>query len=181
MKKRVLKLIIFVILIFLILCQVLFAVDVDKMGRVLETISKPTAANSKNLEQISDAERIKNKDASKNIYSEHIIMEPEFDFEKEINKDNNYTLIRKSVSISKVPDNKYEIINDEKSDRIKLKIRESGVGEWYAQNGFYEVNNKTFYFDENGLMVLGLAKDPFDNYYYFSEETGELIDEIPAK
>ena len=50
-----------------------------------------------------------------------------------------------------------------------------------AKNGFYKVNGKTYYFDKDGIMVLGFAEDDIGNTYFFSYETGELIEEIQKK
>ena len=38
-----------------------------------------------------------------------------------------------------------------------------------------EIDGKTYYFDEDGLMVLGPAKDNIGNEYFFSYDTGEML------
>ena len=187
MKIRIKNIIFLVFVLCIVLSSLSFAENYDKKGRIVETVVKPTAESTVDPDKISDALRKKNepsdpsKNFSKNIFSDNIYWPEEIDFTKENIADKPYTLIRHTVSIAEVANNRYEVIEDRNAGRIRLKIRETGVGEWWAQNGFYKVNGKVYYFDENGLMVLGLAKDPFDNYYYFSETTGELLEEIPSK
>ncbi len=71
--------------------------------------------------------------------------------------------------------------NDSQYDRLRLRVKESSVGEFEAKNGFFKIDGKTYYFDKDGLMVLGAAVDSIGNFYFFSYETGELVEEIPVR
>lgn len=99
--------------------------------------------------------------------------------------------VRHTYSVAKLDEGEYQLVTDYNTGLIKVKIctnggfysnnsgREmSGNGsEIWAQNGFYEINGKTYYFDENALMLLGPAYDERGGEYFFSYETGELISE----
>ena len=96
-------------------------------------------------------------------------------------ENNEYTLIRHTPSITDVDEDRYILQNDVKKDRMRLTIIVSGIGEFEAKNGFYRIKDKVYYFDEDGLMVLGPAYDTIGNYYFFSYETGELVEEKQVK
>lgn len=188
-RVNIKKLILIFSVLFVLIYNFAFATDVDKAGRIIETIMKPTAETTMDPDTISSALRRKTNvmggiDSSKNINSSGILYDQTSGIsitdDNIAPKEENFTLIRHTPSISFVDDYSYEFINDTKSDRLKLKIKESGVGEWYAKNGFYKVDGKTYYFDENGLMVLGYAKDTIGNIFLFSYETGELLEEITS-
>ena len=191
LKVNVKRILLFFIIAFVLFGNIAFAVDTDKMGRIIETITRPTAESTIDPDTISSALRRKTDvmggiDSSKNINSSAILFDQNSGVLDIINNtsivvpEENYTLIRHTPSISVVTGYSYELINDAAADRLKLKIKESGVGEWYAKNGFYKIDDKTYYFDENGLMVLGYAKDTIGNIYLFSYETGELLEEITS-
>lgn len=172
---------------------------IDKKGRVIEEILRPVEKETIDPDTISDADRIKVSDnaallknsydgPSKNINSSGTLWQNDADFSqnvlynddelKIIEKYGSFTKIRHTPSITNVNEDRYEIIEDYKKDRLRLKIIIDNVGVIYAKNGFYKLNNKIYYFDEDGLMVLGAAIDNIGNFYYFSLETGELIEEI---
>ena len=169
----------------------------DKAGRPIVEIEHPTAEHKPPEDTITDAVRKtvnivneeKYRDPIQNIHSENIVEGnniPAFqDYIKTL-YDNKMietliaygelTEIRYTVSITDVDTDRYELINDSLRDRLKMKIIVENVGEFFAKDGFYKVNGKTYYFDENGYMVLGPARDKKNNYYFFSYETGELIE-----
>ena len=114
----------------------------------------------------------------KNIFSSNTIYSStEWSWEN----NTEWTLIRHTPSITDVDEDRYVLQNDIKKDRMRLTIIIAGIGELEAKNGFYKIKDKIYYFDENGLMVLGPAYDTIGNYYFFSYETGELVEEKPVK
>ena len=174
------------IIIITFLSSVLYAEDViDKKGKVIYETIRPTAETTENPDKISDAARYVPRDSvdytqkeyagpEKNIFSENTIytsIDP-----KDI-PETDYTLIRHTASITDVDEDRYVMTNDLKKDRMRLTIIVASTGELEAKNGFYKVNGKVYYFDEDGLMVLGPAYDTVGNYYFFSYETGELVEE----
>lgn len=181
-------------IIFLLLSSlfssVLYAEElIDKKGRVVHEVTKPTAETTINPDSISDAIRyVPKEDAdltkkkyegpSKNIFSKDTIFSST---DWTWVENNEYTLIRHTPSITDVDEDRYILQNDVKKDRMRLTIIVSGIGEFEAKNGFYRIKDKVYYFDEDGLMVLGPAYDTIGNYYFFSYETGELVEEKQVK
>ena len=171
---------------------------IDKKGRVVEDILAPTKEQTINPDTISDARRnvsqsnnlnSKFDGPKKNIYSNNTIFEEQSDSfmeyikhlydEKKFSLLNEYgelTQIRHTKSITDIGTDKYELINDAIHDRLKMKIIAGVDGIFYAKDDFYMVNGKIYYFDKDGYMVLGPAVDSMNNYYFFSYETGEMID-----
>lgn len=148
-----------------------------------EEVKAPTVAPKVDEDMISEAERHGNalfsnnyNGPSKNIYSDTVIIQ-----ETEKNDTNNLvpdgvTNIRYCNSYADLDEYRVETIQDEKHDRLKLKIYlADNAGYIFAKDGFYRLNGKTYYFDENELMVLGKAVDTTGAEFYFSYETGELI------
>ena len=178
---------------------------VDKKGRIIEEILKPHAKENIDLDTISDADRIKVSDnaymnnsgyagPSKNIYSAGTIHQSDENNYDEIIKSlynsheleiiekyGSFTKIRHTSSITNVDEDRYELIEDYNNNRLRMKIFVNSIGIYNAKDGFYNVNDKTYYFDDEGLMVLGPAFDNIGNYYFFSYETGELLEEIEKK
>ena len=184
MKNRLYNLIALGMIFLLIVANISYAEQVtDKVGRVIyETIS-PTAAPVVDEDTISAAERLV-ADAfgnyagpRKNIFSNGTMFtEPET--EKVPEKE--YTLIRHTSSIADLTEERYYLKEDYEKDRMRLVlITEQGFLE--GKNGFFKIDGKTFYFDEEGLMVLGPCYDTIGNYYFFSYDTGELLEEIQTK
>ena len=203
------KLFYILIFIFVVLFSFITTADVltDKQGHDVYETLYPTAESLIDENTISDAIRYVpsgSKDysnsnytgPSKNIFSSNTIVPQENydeyynDFYKGllteeslelINTYGAFTRIRHTASITNVDDDRYNITTDTMTNRIKMKIIYDITGEIEAKNGFYKVGGKTFYFDSDGLMVLGPALDDIGNYYFFSYETGELIEEIQKK
>ena len=183
--------IIFLLLLSLISTTLYAEEIIDKQGRLVTEITKPTAETTIDPDTISSAVRHipkastdytegKYKDyegPSKNIFSADTI----YSSSEWAWTNSNWTLIRHTASITDVNEDRYELRNDIKKDRMRMKIIVAGVGEFEAKNGFYKIEDKTYYFDEDGLMVLGPAYDTIGNYYFFSYETGELVEEKPVK
>lgn len=172
-QKNIISFIIFFIVIISFINE---ASNIDKKGRVYEETIRPTAEAKVDPDKISYALRknvdvFSKYDVEKNIFSSQIIAEENIN---EIKTD-EYTKIRNTPSIVNVEDDTYEIVFDEKYDRLRLKINEKEKGVYYANNGFFRVGGKIYYFDENGLMVLGKAVDSSGEEYNFSIETGELL------
>lgn len=180
----------------LLLCLVTLATStlaseliIDKKGRVVDEILKPTAESKVDEDAISDAIRYvpdgstdlsdkKYEGPSKNIFSKDTIFSStDWTY---IDK-NDYTLIRHTPSITDVDEDRYYLTEDVKKERLRLTIIVSDLGEIKAKNGFFKIKDKVYYFDEDGLMVLGPAYDNIGNYYYFSYETGELLEEKQVK
>ena len=180
----------------LLLCLVTLAMStlaseliIDKKGRVVDEILKPTAESKVDEDAISDAIRYvpdgstdlsdkKYEGPSKNIFSKDII----FSSTDWTNVDkSDYTLIRHTPSITDVDEDRYYLTEDVKKERLRLTIIVSDLGEIKAKNGFFKIKDKVYYFDEDGLMVLGPAYDNIGNYYYFSYDTGELLEEKQVK
>ena len=158
---------------------------IDKKGRVVDEIIKPTAKPSVDPDTISDAIRYVpdgSKDLSKkayegpskNIFSKDTIFSST---DWTFSNNNEYTLIRHTPSITDVDEDRYYLTEDVKKNRLRLTIIVAGFGEIKAKNGFYKISDRVYYFDEDGLMVLGPAYDNIGNYYYFSYDTGELLEE----
>lgn len=164
---------------------------VDKKGKIIYEIEKPTAETTINPDTISDAQRIipdtsidysvdisnKYEGPAKNIFSKEIIFS---DIEKTQGEKKDYTLIRHTSSITDLTEERYFLTQDYKNDRLRLTIVTT-EGHIYGKNGFFKINDKMFYFDDEGLMVLGPCFDSIGNYYFFSYETGELLEEIQKK
>lgn len=184
--KSCIRFIVIFILLVSILSSTLYAEDViDKMGRVVYETLKPTAESTIDEDTISSAVRFvpregvdytnkKYEGPSKNIFSKDTIYTSLDDIDL---KNEEYTIIRNTPSITDVDEGRYELINDYKKNRMRLNIIIDSVGKFEAKNGFYKINEKIYYFDEEGLMVLGKAYDTVGNYYFFSYDTGELIEE----
>ena len=84
------------------------------------------------------------------------------------------------TSITDLTEEKYFLNNDAAKDRMRLTIATSdGIIE--GKNGFFKIDDKVYYFDETGLMVLGPCYDTIGNYYFFSYDTGEMIEEIQKR
>lgn len=150
----------------------------DKRGVIIESTVRPTAAPKVDEDQISDAISYKGKNDKDRVSTGSVIVSKNLIAPAELDermKTLPYTIIRHTPSIANVEDNEYEILHDQKTGRIKVMLRSNDNVGTYAKNGFYKINGKTFYFDENCLMVLGRAIDNMGCEYYFSEETGELI------
>ena len=180
----------------LLLCLITLATStmaseliIDKKGRVLDEITKPTAESKVDPNTISDAIRyvpdgsidFSNKEyegASKNIFSKNTIFSSTA---KPSAENTEYTLIRHTPSITEVDEDRYYLTEDVKKERLRLTIIVSGLGEIKAKNGFFKIKDKVYYFDEDGLMVLGPAYDNIGNYYFFSYDTGELLEEKLVK
>lgn len=174
----------------IMLANLVFAEQIiDKRGRVVEEITKPTAESTIDPDTISaairyvpdgstDLSKKKYEGPSKNIFSKETIFSST---EWATVNNNDYTLIRHTPSITDVDEDRYYLTDDVNKDRLRLTIIVSGFGEIKAKNGFYRIKDKIYYFDEEGLMVLGPAYDNIGNYYYFSYETGELLEEKQVK
>lgn len=147
-----------------------------------EEVTAPTAAKEVNEEVVSEALRYGNAmfsnnyiGASKNIFTDDTIVQ-KIETETIVVPQNEITTIRYCNSYADLDEYRVETIQDEKHDRLKLKIYlADNAGYIFAKDGFYRLNGKTYYFDENGLMVLGKAVDTMGTEFYFSYETGELI------
>lgn len=164
---------------------------VDKKGRVIEEIKKPTAESTIDPDTITAADRRivdlsldysgdtskQYEGPSKNIFSNGY-MYAGIDWSLIDQKD--YTLIRHTSSITDLTGEKYFLNQDDLKDRIRLLIVTSD-GMIDGKNGFFKIDGKTYYFDEDGLMVLGPCFDTIGNYFFFSYETGELLEEIQKK
>lgn len=148
----------------------------DKKGREVIEIEQPTAESTIDPDHISDALRRKKSDASKNVFSEKTLM-PEENMVYGIDtiEKKPYTMIKHKSSLNHLDDYGYELIEDRKADRLMLKIMSNNTGVFYAKSAFYEINDKIYYFDDDGHMVLGPCKDPIGNTYFFSYVTGELL------
>lgn len=163
---------------------------VDKKGRIVDEITKPTAESTINPDTISSADRIvpdSSVDYSesslvyegpkKNIFSSGVLYS---DTERMWNDTKDFTLIRHTSSITDLTYEKYYLNQDDRKDRLRLMIVTSD-GLIEGKNGFFKINDKTYYFDEDGLMVLGPCFDTIGNYFFFSYDTGELLEEIQKK
>ena len=196
MYKKMPFIILFLAMLLIVNNAVIASQYTDKLGRDVIEIIAPTAESHVDPDQISDAIRrtvISSENATdpiKNIYSESIIYdgtgESYQDYIKSLYDNKMYdvlatygecTNIRHTVSVTNVDEDRYMLINDSASDRLRMKVIVDSIGEYYAKDGFYKVNGKTYYFDENGLMVLGPARDSSGEYYFFSYDTGELLDD----
>ncbi len=193
MSRTNTKYILFSIAFMLLIINISFAdILVDKKGKPIEEVLVPTAETTIDPNTMTDAVRRIVKDEfkdytgqkakysgpSQNIYSKGYIYQGSSSND---DKNSEYTLIRYTASITDVNEEQYELRQDINKDRMRLLIKVAGVGEFEAKNGFYKLDDKVFYFDENGLMVLGPAYDDIGNYYMFSYETGELVEEIQVK
>lgn len=177
------------------LCIIILATSIcaeeliDKKGRVIYETITPTAESKMDPDTISDAIRYvpdgsddlsdkKYAGPSKNIFSKDTILSSS---DWSYDNKNDYTLIRHTPSITDVDEDRYYLTEDVKKDRLRLTIVVANVGEIKAQNGFFKIKDKVYYFDEDGLMVLGPAYDNIGNYYFFSYDTGELLEEKQVK
>ena len=166
-----------------LLFNCIFAEDLyDKKGRLyIETVA-PTATPTSDPGELNVALR-KNRDSSKNINSENIIAAEEETIKYEVDVDLvTPVLVRHTNSIAVLEDNdRYELIYDNKADRMKMLIFVDNAGLIEAKDGFYQIEDKVYFFDDTGHMVLGPAVDTIGNQFMFSYETGELIEEIQVK
>lgn len=192
MKNKVNNIIVLMLIFAVFAINVSYAEKiVDKKGRVIEEIKKPTAESTIDPDTITAADRRivdisldysgdtskQYEGPSKNIFSNGY-MYAGIDWSLVDKKD--YTLIRHTSSITDLTGEKYILDQDDLKDRIRLKIITSD-GMIEGKNGFFKIDGKTYYFDENGLMVLGPCFDTIGNYFFFSYETGELLEEIQKK
>lgn len=167
-----------------LLFNYIFAEDLyDKKGRLfIETIA-PTESQTTDPDEMSIALRNKNKDSSKNINSQNIIAEEKETIKYDVGEEEiGKKLIRHTNSIAVLePNDKYELIYDNEADRLKMLIFVDNAGLIDAKDGFYQIEDKVYFFDETGHMVLGPVVDTIGNKFMFSYETGELIEEIQVK
>lgn len=192
MKNKVNNIIVLMLIFAVFAINVSYAEKiVDKKGRVIEEIKKPTAESTIDPDTITAADRRivdlsldysgdtseQYEGPSKNIFSNGY-MYSGTDWSLVDQKD--YTLIRHTSSITDLTGEKYFLNQDDLKDRIRLLIVTSD-GMIDGKNGFFKIDGKTYYFDENGLMVLGPCFDTIGNYFFFSYETGELLEEIQKK
>ena len=192
MKNKVNNIIVLILIFAVFAINVSYAEKiVDKKGRVIEEIKKPTAESTIDPDTITAADRRivdlsldysgdtskQYEGPSKNIFSNGY-MYSGTDWSLVDPKD--YTLIRHTSSITDLTGEKYFLNQDDLKDRIRLLIVTSD-GMIDGKNGFFKIDGKTYYFDENGLMVLGPCFDTIGNYFFFSYDTGELIEEIQKK
>ncbi|MBR4313665.1 MAG: hypothetical protein IKP66_02000 [Lachnospiraceae bacterium] len=192
MKKNINNIIILMMVFAVLAINISYAEQiVDKKGRIVEEIKKPTAESTIDPDTITAVDRRvvdmsldysgdtskQYEGPSKNIFSSGYMYsgtEANFIDEKE------YTLIRHTSSITDLTFEKYFLDQDDLKDRIRLKIVTSD-GMIEGKNGFFKIDGKIYYFDENGLMVLGPCFDTIGNYFFFSYDTGELLEEIQKK
>ena len=192
MNKKMYNIIIAALLAMVFAINVSHAEEIiDKKGRVVYEITKPTAETTINPDTISAADRrvadlsVDYNDSSayhydgptKNIFSSGVSYS---DTNWSWNDTKDYTLIRHTNSITDLDDEKYFLNQDDAKDRLRIMIVTSD-GLIEGKNGFFKINGKTYFFDEEGLMVLGPCCDTIGNYYFFSYETGELLEEVQAK
>ena len=184
MKNRLYNLVAIGIVFLLIVINVSYAEEIiDKKGRIVYEVTKPTAESTIDPDTILSADRRvaklegKYEGPSKNIFSKDILYS---DSEWTWNDTKEFTLIRHTSPVTDLSEEKYQLNQDERKDRLRLTIVTSD-GLIEGKNGFFKINEKTFYFDEEGLMVLGPCYDTIGNYYFFSYETGELIEEIQKR
>lgn len=191
--KKILNNIIVLVLMFAVLAiNISYAeVVVDKKGRTVEEIKKPTAESTIDPDTITAADRRvvdmsldyngdtsrQYEGPSKNIFSSGYMFAG---IDPSLLDKKDYTLIRHTSSITDLTYEKYFLNQDDLKDRIRLMIVTSD-GMIEGKDGFYKIEGKTYYFDENGLMVLGPCFDTIGNYFFFSYETGELLEEIQKK
>lgn len=86
--------------------------------------------------------------------------------------------IKHTQSITIVPEGSYTWSQTNKAKRWTLSIFDAN-NQRQAQNGFYMVGDKTYYFDDNGYMYVGTMMDERDTVYIFAD-SGELIYKNPA-
>lgn len=164
---------------------------VDKKGRIVEEINKPTAESTIYPDTITAADRRvvdmsldysgdtsnQYEGPNKDIFSSgYMYAGAGVNFIDE----KAYTLIRHTSSITDLTYEKYSLDQDDLKDRIRLKIVTSD-GMIEGKDGFFKIDDKIYYFDKDGLMVLGPCFDTIGNYFFFSYDTGELLEEIQKK
>lgn len=184
MKRNIIIELFLVLILLLSFVNSVFADKIiDKRGRVIEETLSPVPETTVDPNAMSDALRRSAtngnhevRDASKNIYDVSIIRQ---DVSTTIVNE-EYTSIRHTASITDLNKETYYITEDLNKERIRLTIK-TLLGEVKAKDGFYKVGDKVYYFDSEGLMVLGPAYDDIGNYYFFSYETGELLEEIQVR
>lgn len=164
----------------LILFNVSYANEIiDKKGKVVEEIIAPTAPSFVDDETISYAIRrsaVGNYDGpTKNIYSDAVLFTTsETEAESDITEE-GFTRIRHTSSITDLTGERYSFDQDYKNDRLRLTIF-TKEGKIEGKNGFFMAEGEVYYFDKNGLMVLGPCIDDTGKKYFFSYETGRLIE-----
>lgn len=192
MNNRVIKILFSVIAVTTLMASILNATVpnptvVDKTGRIIESTMRPTAETTIDPNTNDIAIKLKNRgitssnDRTNNITSNGII---ETEISDLATSSNTYTLIRHTNSIINIEDSNYRLYNDEKTGRIKILIEQNaeyGFYNDYIKDNFVKIDGKIYYFDKDGIMVLGNAYDTIGNYFYFEPSTGELINEIQKK
>ena len=86
--------------------------------------------------------------------------------------------IKHTQGITIVPTGSYNWEQTNKAGKWELYIFDQNV-QRKAQSGFYMVDGKTYYFDNEGYMYVGTMMDERDTVYIFAE-SGELIYKNPA-
>ena len=192
MKKIINNILVLSLSFMLLIINVIWASSIiDKQGRVVEEIIKPTAESTIDPDTISEAvRRVPNlsldynentegqyEGPKKNIVSNDIIYSST---DRTYVENTEFKTIRHTPSLIDLTDEKYKLVEDPIKDRLRLYIITTD-GMIEAKDGFYKIGDKRYYFDEEGLMVLGKAYDTIGNYYFFSYDTGELLDEIQIR
>lgn len=156
------------------MCTISMAVERDKEGNIIPTVTRPTAAAKIDEDTLSVAITKRNVERDKKGTNSNVISHDVYDTSIAYG-DPGYTVIRHTPSIASLEEWEYEIKHDQKTGRIKLLLRLDNDPMSFAKSGFFKIKDKTYYFDDDGLMVLGHAKDNMGCEYYFSLETGELV------
>ena len=86
--------------------------------------------------------------------------------------------IKHTQSITIVPEGSYFWEKTTIARKWKLGIFDKNT-QRQAQSGFYMVDGKTYYFDDDGYMYVGTLMDERDTVYIFAE-SGEMIYKNPA-
>ena len=142
----------------------------------LETIElKPSAEYIEEPTGVRVAENLKKFGELSSRYSKNIIRLEDSE-DKPVTSD-TIKFIKHTQSITIVPDGSYTWYKKGTIGKWGLDILDTSL-QHEAQNGFYLVDGKTYYFDENGYMYVGTLMDERDTVYIFSE-SGELIYKNP--
>lgn len=123
-------------------------------------------------ESVRVAENLKKFGEISSKNSKAVIIMEEANEDAPITQD-SIKYIKHTQSITVVPDGSYTWQKSGTIGKWTLGIFNTDLQK-RAENGFYQVDGKTYYFDKDGYMYVGKIMDDRDILYIFSE-TGEMI------
>lgn len=150
----------------------------EETGKRIKDVNYPVNQSMKDSGIVEEAvrQRLKEKEPVRKISKDTILSLDQY-YKTYINEPKEYKYIQHTSSITIVDSNyewSKEIDNTTKESKWVLTYNDYNMLRM-AKSGFYKIDNKTYYFDENGYMYVGKIMDDRDIVYEFGED-GAMIE-----